>query len=170
MSNGNFFDILNSFFTVQAIAGYVGGVVSALSIVWLSDIKKHTDNIHKMRLMAVLYSLMILFVGWVSVQIEHTAICMGEVQATLAIRSRLSDVADKASDDRDTAATDWIKTKDYPPVEIARLRWEDPIRQHWIHDQDAIYTGKIKAAQDERKKALTDRFNYIVPESRCGKR
>lgn len=169
MTNGNLFDILNSFFTVQAIAGYVGGVVSALSVVWVSDKRQHTDKIHKMRLMAILYALMILFVGWVSVQIEHTAICMGEVQQTLGNRARLSDKADELSDQRDRAATEWVHRKDFPPPEIASLVWENPLRQKWIHDQDAIYVSNIKAIQDERAKVLNDRSNYVVPESRCGK-
>ena len=169
MTMDDLFGAVDKFFTVQAICGYVAGAFTAVLIVWLSDRKRQSHDVHKIRLMAVIWAVMVLFVGYVSIGIERNTVCIIEVLGTLASRARLSDQADQLSDKRDEAATNWITTKDFPPPSIAALRWEDPVRQQWIHDQDAYYVAQIRDTQSERRKALADKAAQQVPESRCGR-
>lgn len=163
-------NVLDRFFSVAAIIGYIVGASTAMLILWIIDKREHTSRVHSMRLMAVIWAVMILFVGYVAIGIERNTVCIIEVLGTLSTRAQLSDQADDLSNRRDDAATEWLTTKDNPPTEIAALRWEDPVRQNWIHAQDAHYVGVIRELQVERKKALSDRSTYQVPESRCGKR
>ena len=167
--NRNLIEILHEFFTLQSIAGYIGGVVTALFIVWVTDKQHHTHNIHKMRLMSVIWALMILFVGWVSINIQHSAACMDQVQETLAARAKLSDEADRLGDERDQAATTWLSKLQDPPDDIAGLKWEDSKRQTWLHALAGQYREAIIEIQEQRKETLKQRATYQVPETRCGK-
>lgn len=162
-------DTLGKFFTLQAICGYVAGATVAMVINWLLDKRNHTDRLARMKLMAVIWAVMVLFVGYVAIGIERNTVCIVEVLDTLAARAELSDQADELQNDRDDGATNWIITKDNPPPEIASLKWENPVRQEWIHAQDRFYVQIIKDAQNERRKTIAEKASHKVPESRCGK-
>lgn len=166
-------NLFGGLFSSKGVFSFILGMVVMRLVYWVKDSVLHVGIPGgKAKLLPILWALIFLFIGFISVQQQKTLNCQHEFATILKVRSDSNDQTDDWSRVKTDSIADWMHQWTFPPQDMLERRIknnDDPVYRRWLWRMSEDHLETIRKAEQQQLDAIERRKQNPLPEPTCGK-